>query len=107
MQQEDGIPSSFSGSHQSDAPLEQKQTEQLNDGGDAHCVQDDTVSGNPNLTEKQKKLFELRLKMVMQLFMYTMFMMFDIYELLPPKYLLGLQCCVCRMKQGRPIRWRW
>ncbi|THU57136.1 hypothetical protein C4D60_Mb03t00320 [Musa balbisiana] len=48
--QEDDITSSFSGANQ-------------NDSGDAHHVQNDPESGNPNLTEKQKKLFELRLKM--------------------------------------------
>ncbi|CAL9181215.1 unnamed protein product [Musa hybrid cultivar] len=48
--QEDDITSSFNGANQ-------------NDSGDAHHVQNDPESGNPNLTEKQKKLFEMRLKM--------------------------------------------
>ncbi|WOK98320.1 pre-mRNA-splicing factor syf2 [Canna indica] len=51
-------------SDQNDVPLEQRQTQvDQNDGDDARRDQNDPDSGHPHLTEKQKKLFELRLKM--------------------------------------------
>ena len=58
IQQEGGAPSTLDASYQSEAPFE----ENAGDGG--QNVQNNVEEGYPHLNERQKKLFELRLKMV-------------------------------------------
>ena len=66
-QQESGAPSSFDDSDQNEVPPQQREGQaEQNDAGDSQHVQNDAESGHPHLTERQKKLLELRLKMVMQ-----------------------------------------
>ncbi|KAG1338634.1 pre-mRNA-splicing factor syf2 [Cocos nucifera] len=63
MQQESGAPSSFDDSDQNEVPQQREGQAEQNDGGDSQHVQNDAESGLPHLTERQKKMFELRLKM--------------------------------------------
>ncbi|XP_010921783.2 uncharacterized protein [Elaeis guineensis] len=63
-QQESGAPSSFDDSDQNEVPPQQREGQaEQNDAGDSQHVQNDAESGHPHLTERQKKLLELRLKM--------------------------------------------
>lgn len=63
-------------------PQQREGQAEQNDGGDSQHVQNDAESGHPHLTERQKKLFELRLKMVMQIPNYYDFHRLDIVIIL-------------------------